>query len=108
MKLEGDLERECIQESCSDEELHEVFDDQTVSNSVLAKYDKCGQIVSAVEISAEQAGEEFGNDYRMNLMRECLLANDEDLRPPTDEMRARLDDEEFKVYYRLLKNLPEP
>ena len=66
---EGNMERECIEESCTNEELSETVDNDNIAVAIQAKYNKCAEIVSAVE----QATPEFGREYRMNLLRECIL-----------------------------------
>ena len=66
---EGNMERECIEESCTNEELSETVDNDSVAVAIQAKYNKCAEIVSAVE----QATPEFGREYRLNLLRECIL-----------------------------------
>ena len=40
----GDLERECIEEDCDDQEFHEVYDDLTISSDLLLKFHKCKQV----------------------------------------------------------------
>ena len=45
---EGNLERECVEESCTNEELSETIDNPTAANVVLVKYEKCTRIVGAV------------------------------------------------------------
>ena len=34
----GDLERECIEETCSSDEFHEVYDDHSVSDALLVNF----------------------------------------------------------------------
>jgi len=90
---EGHLERECIEETCTSEELSETLDNEDITPKFRAKYDKCTEIVAAVE----QATPEFTQDYRKNLLRECILSPN-DIEPPSDEMRVSLDDEDFKAW----------
>merc|ERR1712227_728464 len=39
--VSGDLERECIEESCDDQEFHEVYDDLSISEPKYIKYLDC-------------------------------------------------------------------
>ena len=53
----GNLERECIEETCNDHELYEVFDDENAPG--IQKYLECKKMV-------EQAVD-FCNEYSINL-----------------------------------------
>ena len=53
----GNLERECIEETCDDHELYEVYDSE--NHPGIEKYNKCKKIV--------QDALEFCNKYNINL-----------------------------------------
>ena len=45
---EGNLERECVEESCTNEELSETIDNDEHAQVIQAKYNKCIEIVDQV------------------------------------------------------------
>ena len=52
---------------------------------------------------AEMAFENLPNvdgESAKNLFRECMLAPNMDIQPPTDDMRLSFEDDDFKVMYR--------
>merc|ERR1712131_202262 len=93
----GNFERECIEENCDVEELAEVFDNVDVSEPIQLKYDKCSKIVTAAEMAFENLPN-VDEESAKNLFRECMLAPNMDIRPPTDDMRLSFGDEDFKTW----------
>ena len=58
-----------------------------------------------MNFSAEMAFENLPNvdeESAKNLFRECMLAPNMDIRPPTDDMRLSFEDEDFKVMKKFL------
>jgi len=70
--VSGDLERECIEESCDDQEFHEVYDDMTISEPKYIKYLDCLNYINKSQRSTE-AGKE--------LLRGCIKAPNRGPRP---------------------------
>lgn len=93
----GNFERECIEENCDVEELAEVFDNTDVSEPIQLKYDKCSKIVTAAEMAFENLPNVDGESAK-NLFRECMLAPNMDIQPPTDDMRLSFEDDDFKTW----------
>merc|ERR1712113_27934 len=56
----GNLERECIEENCTPEEFHEVYDDRALSNSMLEDYINCVAINS------------IGDSSDIDSLRSCI------------------------------------
>ena len=52
------MERECIEETCTSEELAETLDNDEITPKFRAKYDKCTEIVAAVEQSMPEFTQE--------------------------------------------------
>ena len=52
--VSGDLERECIEESCDDQEFHEVYDDLSISEPKYIKYLDCLNYINKSDRQTER------------------------------------------------------
>merc|ERR1711892_599383 len=74
----GNLERECIEETCDDQELYEVYDDE--NHPDIAKYNECKELV--------QKAQDFCLDNQISLdinkpkkwLRTCVTLTEEELK----------------------------
>ena len=63
--MSGDLERECIEESCDDQEFHEVYDDLSISEPKYIKYLDCLNYINKSQRQTE-AGK--GTGYHIEML----------------------------------------
>ena len=62
--VSGDLERECIEESCDDQEFHEVYDDLSISEPKYIKYLDC---LNYINKSDRQTAKGKGTGWNNNI-----------------------------------------
>jgi len=72
------LERECVEESCDDEELFEVYDNQDLFKTAKRQMDRCQEILEKIDEFAQRvpsSGEPSGIDAEAEkeILRKCLV-----------------------------------
>merc|ERR1712168_292433 len=78
--VSGDLERECIEESCDDQEFHEVYDDLSISEPKYIKYLDC---LNYINKSDRQTAK--GKD----LLRGCVNASNQGPQRPQEPQQPQ-------------------
>lgn len=81
--VSGDLERECIEESCDDQEFHEVYDDRTISEPKYSKYLDCLNYINKSQRSTEAGKEQ---------LRGCIKASNHGPQRPQEPIATQRPD----------------
>merc|ERR1719436_1831509 len=85
----GNLERECIEETCDQHELFEVYDDENAPE--ILKYNQCNLFVNELEKTMENMGQFLADDLKKDTLRVCVTKNKEEvLASLAEEFRGHL------------------
>merc|ERR1712035_265079 len=83
----GNLERECIEETCDQHELFEDYDDENAPE--ILKYNQCNLFVNELQKTLENAGQMVTEDLKRDTLRVCATKSKEELITQLrDEARA--------------------
>ncbi|CAG5111045.1 Oidioi.mRNA.OKI2018_I69.chr2.g5381.t1.cds [Oikopleura dioica] len=100
---DGNLERECIEETCDDEELFEVYDNQELFQVEKRQMDRCQKILEKIDEYAQKFNtddEENGIDSEAekNILRKCLVTQESDVALLAEGMRVSMSDADFRKW----------
>ncbi|CBY23586.1 unnamed protein product [Oikopleura dioica] len=100
---DGNLERECVEESCDDEELFEVYDNQDLFKTAKRQMDRCQEILEKIDEFAQRvpsSGEPSGIDAEAEkeILRKCLVTQESEVELLMEGMRVSMDDADFKEW----------
>merc|ERR1719427_1101282 len=76
--MPGNLERECIEEVCDNQELYEVFDDY--QDPAIKQYNDCQEIVEEIKTWRKALGSSLSEESEKEILRICFNEDPEALK----------------------------